>query len=114
MKTLQKNARNGNHDEASEFACYQCPTCHMFAWRDPHANEKITCPFCSHVMPDYLTRISPETMKASGKASQKIFVEPPAKDSNEASPFITEFFMVQGTGFRCMAYRHRDGKWHGA
>ena len=114
MKTLRKNARNGNHDEASEFACYQCPTCHMFAWRDPHANEKITCPFCSHVMPDYLTRISPEIMRACGEASQKTFAEPLAKDSSDASPFIIEFFMVQGTGFRCMAYRHRDGKWHGA
>ena len=31
-----------------------------------------------------------------------------------ASPFTLEFFMVQGSGFRCMAYRNRDGKWHGA
>ncbi len=30
------------------------------------------------------------------------------------SPFIQEFFMVQGNGFRCMAYRNQDGKWHGA
>jgi hypothetical protein len=65
-------------------------------------------------MPDYLTRISPETMRACDEASQKISSEPPAKNSHEASPFIIEFFMVQGTGFRCMAYRHRDGKWHGA
>ncbi len=53
-------------------------------------------------------------MRACGEASQKTFAEPLAKDSSDASPFIIEFFMVQGTGFRCMAYRHRDGKWHGA
>lgn len=31
-----------------------------------------------------------------------------------ASPFILEFFMVQGRNFRCMAYRNHDGKWRGA
>jgi hypothetical protein len=35
-------------------------------------------------------------------------------EGNWASPFIHEFFMVQGSGFRCMAYRNEDGKWHGA
>jgi len=30
------------------------------------------------------------------------------------SPFLVEFFMVQGRGFKCMAYRNRDGKWRGA
>ncbi len=30
------------------------------------------------------------------------------------SPFLVEFFMVQGMGFRCMAYRNEDGKWRGA
>lgn len=30
------------------------------------------------------------------------------------SPFILEFFMVQGRGFRCMAYRNHDGKWREA
>lgn len=32
----------------------------------------------------------------------------------EASPFIHEFFMVQGTGFQGMAYCNGDGKWRGA
>lgn len=32
----------------------------------------------------------------------------------EASPFLTEFFMVQGAGFQCMAYRNSDGKWRSA
>lgn len=31
-----------------------------------------------------------------------------------ASPFLIEFFMVQGVGFQCMAYRNSDGKWRGA
>ena len=31
-----------------------------------------------------------------------------------ASPFVHEFFLVQGSGFRCMAYRNEDGKWRGA
>jgi len=34
------------------------------------------------------------------------------QDAN--SPFLIEFFMVQGMGFRCMAYRNQDGKWRGA
>ena len=33
---------------------------------------------------------------------------------DEASPFLVEFFMVQGVGFKCMAYLGFDGKWHGA
>ena len=65
-------------------------------------------------MPDYLTRIAPETMKPCEQAPRKISPESQVEDSSEASPFIIEFFMVQGAGFRCMAYRHRDGKWHGA
>jgi hypothetical protein len=34
------------------------------------------------------------------------------KDENDASPFVLEHFkfcMVQGTGFKCMAYRDYDG-----
>lgn len=31
-----------------------------------------------------------------------------------ASPFLVEFFMVQGLGFVCMAYRNSDGKWRTA
>jgi hypothetical protein len=33
---------------------------------------------------------------------------------DEVSPFLVEFFMVQGVGFKCMAYMGFDGKWHGA
>ncbi len=30
------------------------------------------------------------------------------------SPFVLEFFMVEGVGFRCMAYCDKDGKWRNA
>ena len=32
----------------------------------------------------------------------------------EDTPFIIEFFMVQGVGFRCAAYRDLDGRWRAA
>jgi hypothetical protein len=32
----------------------------------------------------------------------------------DESPFLLEFFMVQGFGFRCMAYRDDDGRWRTA
>ena len=37
-------------------------------------------------------------------------VESPASDS----PFNREFFLVQGPTYRCMAYKDRNGNWHGA
>ncbi|HEX3628422.1 MAG TPA: hypothetical protein VH280_23690 [Verrucomicrobiae bacterium] len=37
-----------------------------------------------------------------------------AGECDHVSPFVLEFFMVQGSGFRCMAYRNQDGKWRGA
>jgi hypothetical protein len=39
---------------------------------------------------------------------------PPVNPPVEPTPFLTEFFMVQGPGFRCMAYYDRDGKWRNA
>lgn len=35
-------------------------------------------------------------------------------DMEDASPFVIEFFMLQGIGFRCMGYRDKDGKWRSA
>jgi hypothetical protein len=32
----------------------------------------------------------------------------------DMSPFLVEFFMVQGMGFRCMAYRDDEGRWRRA
>ena len=42
--------------------------------------------------------------------------EPRLSADNEGggSPFIVEFFMVQGIGFRCMAYRDHGGMWRSA
>jgi len=36
------------------------------------------------------------------------------EDSAEASPFVVEFFMVQGLGFRGMAYCDERGNWRNA
>lgn len=33
---------------------------------------------------------------------------------NELSPFTVEFFLVQGVGFKCMAYPDAEGRWHEA
>jgi len=42
--------------------------------------------------------------------------EPPtsAGESADGSPFLVEFYLVQGTGFRCMAYRDQQGTWRNA
>ena len=37
-----------------------------------------------------------------------------AEQEKASSPFTLEFFMVQGSGFICMAYLKDDGKWRGA
>ena len=43
------------------------------------------------------------------------FAEPAlAAEPSEPSPFLLEFFLVQGIGFRCTAYRDLDGKWRDA
>jgi hypothetical protein len=34
--------------------------------------------------------------------------------ANDISPFLVEFFMVRGTGFRCMAYQDDEGRWRRA
>jgi hypothetical protein len=34
--------------------------------------------------------------------------------ANDISPFLVEFFMVQGAGFRCMAYQDDEGRWRRA
>ncbi|HUA66420.1 MAG TPA: hypothetical protein VME24_11265 [Alphaproteobacteria bacterium] len=39
---------------------------------------------------------------------------PGAAAEDAASPFLVEFFMVQGVGFQCMAYRNSDGTWRSA
>jgi hypothetical protein len=34
--------------------------------------------------------------------------------ANDISPFLVEFFMVRGAGFRCMAYQDGEGRWRRA
>lgn len=102
---LKKYALDLQPSEGPELIVCQCPTCKMFSWQKSLDRERRVCPFCSSVQPDYLTRIVPEAMTASQAG-------PGGCDG--ASPFVLEFFMVQGSGFRCMAYRNDDGRWRGA
>ena len=37
-----------------------------------------------------------------------------AETPEGGSPFDTEFFMVQGAGFKCMAWHDANGKWRTA
>jgi hypothetical protein len=40
--------------------------------------------------------------------------EPRVERQSAGSPFLVEFFMVQGAGFKCMAHCGCDGKWRTA
>jgi hypothetical protein len=91
--------------EGSELVICECPACKMFSWQKSQSSEQRVCPFCSGVQPDYVTRIAPEPVMTCEGA-------PGGCDG--VSPFEMEFFMVQGSGFRCMAYRNQNGKWRGA
>jgi hypothetical protein len=44
---------------------------------------------------------------------EKESLKPVVKET-AASPFVREFFLVQGAGYRCMAYRNDKGQWRGA
>lgn len=37
-----------------------------------------------------------------------------AKRPTDALPALMEFVMVQGVGFRCIAYRDAEGRWRNA
>jgi hypothetical protein len=104
VNALEKYAQDRSHSDGPEFIACQCPACKMISWQKSEPGKPGVCPFCSSVEPDYLTRIVPEPVSCDGA--------PGACES--VSPFVVEFFMVQGSGFRCMAYRNDDGKWHGA
>jgi hypothetical protein len=88
----------------------------MLVWRNPEFKGEVLCPFCCHGQPSYLTKFSREKMVIWDEKPKKVKRHEQSIDKNprDASPFINEFFMVQGTGFRCMAYRNGDGKWRGA
>jgi hypothetical protein len=38
----------------------------------------------------------------------------PAATPAEANPFLLEFFVVEGPGYRCTAYRDAAGQWREA
>jgi hypothetical protein len=97
----------------------------MLTWHSSQVRGIISCPFCCNGLPEYVTMIAPQTMARCDEAAQN--AEEPvrepkrrgalaleAEEQEGKSPFIIEFFMVQGAGFRCMAYKEDDGKWHEA
>lgn len=96
----------------------------MLTWRKQQLKGEVLCPFCCNRLPEYIAKISPQRMivrDEKPKRSEKLLATPmkcneakPKIEEQNESPFITEFFMVQGVGFRCMAYRNGDGKWRGA
>jgi hypothetical protein len=111
MHSPAKTCHDGNQYEVLDLVSYKCPSCHLVTWHPRQLNQEILCPFCCHRLPGYVTKVSAERMVACENAS------PSANEPHSecgVSPFVLEFFMVQGMGFRCMAYRNGDGKWHEA
>ena len=113
-----KRATERNPAGASRLVAVQCPACHMLSWHNTRSNHQSFCAFCSNSQPAYLTKVSPEPIIMTTPKPTEIFStrhrHGPTGQCDGASPFILEFFMVQGSGFRCMAYRNNDGKWRGA
>jgi hypothetical protein len=105
LNCLTKYESDEQSSEGAELIVCQCPTCKMLSWQKQPSRERRVCPFCSSAQPDYVTRIVPESLSTS---------EAGPGGCDAVSPFVLEFFMVQGSGFRCMAYRNQDGKWRGA
>jgi hypothetical protein len=97
-----------------------CPSCNMVVWRENQEEAEVFCPFCSSGLPTYLNKVSPTRMIMRNERPQDHEVTAsdanrqgtaPTEKVDRSSPFIHEFFLVQGSGFRCMAYRNNDGKW---
>lgn len=110
MNIPEKITRDDNSSEVSHHVSYQCPSCNMLLWHS-RVNEKVLCPFCSNVLPDYVTKLSPERMIMQNEESEP--KNGTLKDDS-TSPFVLEFFMVRVAGYICMAYYNGDGKWRGA
>jgi hypothetical protein len=83
----------------------------MVTWHPWQVDQEVLCPFCCHGLPGYVTKVSAEKVVIDHDASEPINQK---EGGVGVSPFVLEFFMVQGAGFRCMAYRNGDGKWHEA
>ena len=102
--------RQHSADGFDLIAC-ECPTCKMLHWHESRSKERRVCPFCSAGQPDYVSRTVPEPVPVRETVWDETV---PSGESDGFCPFVLEFFMVQGNGFRCMAYRNADGKWRGA
>jgi hypothetical protein len=111
MNHPAKTYPDGNNYEVLDLISFKCPSCQMVTWHARKSNHEILCPFCCHNLPGYVTKVSPERMVA---AHETWLPHPRPEDQCGVSPFVLEFFMVQGIGFQCMAYRGGDGKWHQA
>lgn len=110
MNNPAQTCPDGNNYEVLDLASFKCPSCHMVTWHARKSNQEILCPFCCHTLPVYVAKVSP----ARVVATHETFPHPGANDPCGVSPFVLEFFMVQGIGFQCMAYLGGDGKWHQA
>lgn len=97
--------------ERPELVACECPTCKMLHWDESRAKDRRVCPFCSGAQPDYMSRTVPEAMLVRETAPEEAAA---SGEPDGICPFVLEFFMVQGNGYRCMAYRNADGKWRGA
>ena len=109
MNISERTYADGNQYEVLDLVSYSCPSCRMVTWHARKTNQEILCPFCSDSLPSYVTKVSAERMVADSETSWYN-----ARLENGMSPFVVEFFTVQGAGFRCMAYRNGDGKWREA
>ena len=125
MNAPVNRAQDVNRVQGLNLTGYQCPVCKMIQWHASGSRAEIFCPFCSNGLPRYVAQISPQRMIKMNTTDQSN-VENQLNDSvrrkgvrsvereEAASPFVLEYFMVQGSGFICMAYRNHDGKWRGA
>jgi hypothetical protein len=117
MNNPVKTLPDGNQYEVLNLVSYSCPSCRMVTWHARQKKQEILCPFCWEGLPGYVTKVSAERMVASNKAQFTDSTWQRNRETEEewgVSPFVLEFFMVQGAGFQCMAYRNGDGKWHEA
>jgi hypothetical protein len=124
MSHLQSTHADEDQAEILGLVSCRCPACRMVTWHSRPLNQEIFCPFCSEALPAYVTKLSPEKVVADDETrpspTRRLTADYPRRrhlgspDEGVGSPFVLEFFMVQGIGFQCMAYRNGDGKWHEA
>ena len=126
MNASVNRAQDVNRTHGLNITGYQCPSCKMIAWHSSGFETEVFCPFCRHGLPRYVTQISSQRMikmNAADHSNRENQINDSMRTTatrrcvgpeEGASPFVLEFFMVQGSGFICMAYCNHDGKWRGA